>query len=311
MGTIEKTVREIKSLKIQGASNVRKKAIEALLQAAKRSKARDAESFRKEFLKNSAALFYARPTEPELRTAIRILRKSTSSKKLALGEMKQKIIQTAESYEKDRREALKKISEYGAELIKPGATILTLCHSTSAVNAIIAAKEKVKGVYCCETRPLYQGRITARELSGAGIKVNLIVDNAASTVLKKCDYFFTGADAFLADGDVINKIGTSQISGICKNYGVKHYVFCSTHKFEPASFFGKDEPIEERDPKEVWEKAPKKIRVLNHAFDRTDSQLIEGIVCELGVFPPEALASKLYDKLKLENSDEDFLHLEK
>jgi hypothetical protein len=30
-----------------------------------------------------------------------------------------------------------------------------------------------------------------------------------------------------------------------------------------------------------------------------------------GVFPPEALASKLYDKLRLENSNEDFLHLER
>ncbi|MFA5358019.1 MAG: S-methyl-5-thioribose-1-phosphate isomerase [archaeon] len=311
MEIVKKTVREIKSLKIQGATNVRKKAIEALLHSAKKSKTQNVENFRKEFLKNSAALFCARPTEPELRTAIRILRKSISSKKLSLEEMKKKINKIAKNYETDRKNALKKISEYGAELIEPNATILTLCHSTSAINAIIAAKKKIKEVYCCETRPLYQGRITAQQLSAAGIKVNLIVDNAASTVLKKCDYFFTGADAFLADGDVINKIGTNQISGLCKKYDTKHYVFCSTHKFEPASFFGKDEPIEERNAKEVWEKAPKKINVLNHAFDRTDSESIEGIVCEMGVFPPQALASKLYDKLKLENSHEDFLHLEK
>ena len=54
--------------------------------------------------------------------------------------------------------------------------------------------------------------MTARDLSKAGIKTTLIVDNAASTVLKKCDFFFTGADAMLADGDIINKIGTNQIS---------------------------------------------------------------------------------------------------
>ncbi|MCX6800721.1 MAG: S-methyl-5-thioribose-1-phosphate isomerase [Candidatus Diapherotrites archaeon] len=311
MGTIQKTVREIKSLKIQGASKIGEKAVEALAKAGSESSAKTAEEFRKEFLKNSKLLFYARPTEPALRAAIRILRKSISREGLSAQEMKTILRKTAENYEKEWQNSLEKIKEYGAELIEPGSTILTLCHSTLVVEVLKKAKKKIKAVYCCETRPLYQGRITAKELSDAGIKVFLIADNAASTVLKKCDYFFTGADAFLADGDVINKIGTKQISLLCKNYSTKHYVVCTTNKFEPASFFGKDEPIEERNPKEVWEKAPKKIKVLNHAFDRTDSQLIEGIVCELGIFPPEALASKLYDKLKLEDSHEDFLHLEK
>ena len=76
MSNINKTVKDIISLKIQGASNVRRAAVKALVEASKKSKAKTEEAFRKEFLNNAKKLFYARPTEPELRTAIRILKKS-------------------------------------------------------------------------------------------------------------------------------------------------------------------------------------------------------------------------------------------
>ena len=310
MDIVTKTVKDIVSLKIQGATNVRKKAVIALVKATKSSKAKTPEDFRKEFLKNAQKLFTARPTEPELRTAIRILKKCISKEELSVKEMKHHILQTQEKYEKDRADSLKRISEYGAELIKPGAVILTLCHSSSVVNMLIKAKGKIKKVYCCETRPLYQGRITVSQLTKAGINATLIIDNAASTVLKECDYFFTGADAFLADGDVINKIGTNQISTLCKRYSTAHYVVTSTHKFEPSSFFGKDEPIEQRSPDEVLEKKLRgRIKVINPAFDRTDSQYIEGIISEIGIFPPEALAAELYKKLQLGKHHEDFLKL--
>ena len=52
-----------------------------------------------------------------------------------------------------------------------------------------------------------------------------------------------------------------------------------------------------------------KVSVMNAAFDRTDSSYIEGIICEKGVFPPEILSSKLYDSLKLDEHEIDFLKL--
>jgi len=260
-------------------------------------------------LKNSKLLFDARPTEPALRTGIRILKKSISDKKLSVSEMKKNILQTDKKYEKNRKDAMKKMSTYGAKLIPKGSVIMTLCHSHSVINVLIKAKKNIDHVYCLETRPLYQGRITATELSRAGIKTTLLIDNAASKVLKKCDFFFTGADAILADGDVINKIGTNQISTLCRRYDTKHYSVTSTHKFEPATFFGEDEPIEQRAINEILPKKIPHVEVLNPAFDRTDSSLVEGIICEKGVFPPEILASKLYDDLNLDEHEIDFLKL--
>ena len=218
MDIVKRTIRDIKSLKIQGASNVRKKAIEALLVSSLNCKITNEKEFRQTFLKNSRELANARPTEPELRTAIRIIKKSISEKNLSVKEMQERINEAVTKYDSNRKIAMEQMTNYGAKLIKPKSTILTICHSSTVVKMLIKAKSKIKKVYCCETRPLYQGRITAKKLSDAGINVTLIVDNAASTVMKECNYFFSGADSILADGDVINKIGTNQISSICKKY---------------------------------------------------------------------------------------------
>lgn len=313
MDIVKQTVKDIKSLKIQGASNVRKKAVEALLISSNKSNAKTEKEFRHEFLDNVILLFNSRPTEPELRTSLRIIKKSISQKNLSVSEMQKIIKETICNYELNRNKAMEKITSFGAELIKPNSTIVTICHSSTVVKMLIKAKKKISKVYCCETRPLYQGRITAKELASAGINVTLIIDNAASTILKECDYFFSGADAILADGDTVNKIGTNQISAMCKKYEVKHYVVASTHKFEPETFFGKDEVIEQRECAEVITKKDKnyspKVKVLNPAFDRTDSNQIEGIICESGIFTPQQLTSMLFEKLDLINKEKDFLKL--
>ncbi|MFA6320000.1 MAG: S-methyl-5-thioribose-1-phosphate isomerase [archaeon] len=313
MDIVKQTIKDIKSLKIQGASNVRRKAIEALLISSNKSKAKNEREFRRDFLKNTRLLSTSRPTEPELRTAIRVIKKSISEKKLSVKEMQQKINETITKYDLNRRKAMEQMTLYGAKLIKPKSTIITICHSSTVVKMLIKAKNKIKKVYCCETRPLYQGRITAKELASAGINVTLIVDNAASTVMKECNYFFSGSDAILADGDVINKIGTNQISSLCKKYDVLHYVVASTHKFEPETFFGKDEVIEQRELKEIINNKDKnyskKVKLINPAFDRSDSKQIEGIICEKGIFTPTQLTSMLFNKLELERKDKDFLKL--
>ncbi|NMA44247.1 MAG: S-methyl-5-thioribose-1-phosphate isomerase [Candidatus Diapherotrites archaeon] len=302
MSIVKKTVRDIKSLKIQGATNVRKKAISAIAKSVKSSKEKNPANFRKEFFQNCSLLFNSRPTEPELRTAIRIVKQSIADKNLSVSEMKEKIIESIQKYEKNRAKAMEDISRFGANMIEPNSTILTICHSSTVVKMLIKAKKKINHVYCLETRPRYQGRITARALSDAGIKVTLLVDNAASTVMKKCDYFFSGTDAFLADGDIINKIGTNHVSILCKKYDVKHYAVMSTHKFEPSTLLGKQQPIEQRDVSEVWSEkemkkfGAKKIKLMNPAFDRTDSSTIEGIICEIGIFTPQNLVMKLIEK---------------
>jgi len=67
--TAKKIAKDIKSLKIQGASKVRKAVVEGIEVTVTESDAKSADALRKE-IKQAAKILLVRPTEPETRTAV-------------------------------------------------------------------------------------------------------------------------------------------------------------------------------------------------------------------------------------------------
>jgi translation initiation factor 2B subunit (eIF-2B alpha/beta/delta family) len=51
--------------------------------------------------------------------------------------------------------------------------------------------------------------------------------------------------------------------------------------------FGFEEPIEKRGENEIWEGHPKRVEIVNMAFEKVDPELVTGVVSELGVFSPD------------------------
>jgi ribose 1,5-bisphosphate isomerase len=251
----------------------------------------------------------ARPTEPETRTALRIVLKAASLHSRDLQEVKHHVLGTMRNYEKDRADAMEKIALYGSRLIEKGDTLLTHCHSSTMEHIFKKAKGKIKMVYCTETRPLFQGRVTAANLAKAGIPVTLIVDGAADRFMHPVDKVFVGCDAVLSNGGIVNKIGTMQIAMSAKKHHNPFFACTSSHCFDPITYFGFEEKIEERSPDEVWKERPKKVLVRNPAFDVVDAFYVQGIVTELGVFDPENFAMEMYHKLELGARQEPFLGL--
>ena len=295
------TAKKIKNLKIQGASAVRRATVSAVKKGIVDSRAKTVSAFRAELRRNMKTLL-VRPTEPETRTALRIILKA-ANEKTKLAELKKHVLETITGYEKNRKLALENIAEKGAKVFGPegNSIVMTHCHSHT-VMAIIKkarAKGKVKRVIVTESRPLFQGRISAAELAKAGIPVTLIVDSAAATYLKKADIFIAGADAILADGSVVNKIGTAGISLAAKKEFVPVYFATSTHKFDPLTYFGKKERIEMRSSREVWDRKPKGVAIKNPAFDITDKHYAKGIICEKGVFTPNEFVRMVYKEFGL------------
>ena len=247
-------VKNIKSVKIQGARNIAKKALEAYsLIPTKESKKK---------------LLLSRPTEPMMENVLDLAEKQPS------GKIK---IHFDEAQEKINKQVLK--------LIKKGDVIFTHCHSTNVTNALIYAKKKGKSfeVYNTETRPLFQGRKTARELRKAGIKVTMFIDSALGVALsgeqknKKVDKVFLGADALLKKG-VINKIGSELVAQVAKNNKIPVYIVADSWKFTK-----KKVPREQRKLAEVWDSAPKNIKVKNPAFEFVPKKYIKAIISELGI----------------------------
>ena len=165
----------------------------------------------------------------------------------------------------------------------------------TALAPIYLGQERGYGfkVFADETRPLLQGaRLTAYELSKAGVDVTLICDNMASTVMRKgwVQAVIVGCDRIAANGDVANKIGTSGVAILARHYGIPFYVLGPTSTIDLSCPDGDAIAIEERDPGEVTEMwysslmAPKEVKVYNPAFDVTPHELISAIITEKGLF---------------------------
>ena len=245
----DKICRDIKEIKIQGARNVALKALEAY--------------YLIPTLKSKKKLLSLRPTEPMMEKVLDLAEKMP----------KEKILQHFDS-------AQDTINKKVFKLIKNNDVIFTHCHSTNVVNALIYSRKKKFEVYNTETRPLFQGRKTAMELRRAGIKVTHFIDSALGVALskkqgtKKVDKVFLGADALLKKG-IINKIGSEVIARIAKQEKIPVYVIADSWKFTKKKI-----PIEQRRLKEVWDKAPKGIKMKNPAFEFVEKKYITKVITE-------------------------------
>ena len=196
----------------------------------------------------------------------------------------------------------KSIGEHALTLVKAGDTLLTHCNAGklatvdcgTATAVMYLGKERGYNfkIYCDETRPLLQGsRLTAFELSSAGMDVTLACDNMSASLMKegKIDAIFVGCDRVAANGDTANKIGTLLLAIAAKRYNVPFYVCAPSSTIDFNSKTGADIVIEQRDFEEVtsmWFKkpmAPEDINVYNPAFDVTDADLITAIITENGI----------------------------
>ncbi|HIH22601.1 TPA: S-methyl-5-thioribose-1-phosphate isomerase [Candidatus Micrarchaeota archaeon] len=304
---VEKVIKDIKALKIQGARNIAKAVVNAIILQIQKSKAKTLDELYSELLVVSEALASARPTEPMVRNAVGEIARFAFSQIKTGGvrnakELREKVVTKEKEYLKKMDENAKALIEYGAKLIPEGAVVMTHCHSSTVTGILKRAAEMGNQieVFACETRPRYQGRITAKELVDADIKVSLIVDSAMNSFMKKAEICLVGADAITSRGDLINKIGTSTLAHIAEMHDVSFYSAAELYKYSPISLFGNLEKIEERDSKEVWDKPPKGLVVRNPAFDVTAAQYINGYITEAGVVPPQSLFTIASKQLGIE-----------
>ncbi|MEI6731943.1 MAG: hypothetical protein WCK90_04665 [archaeon] len=245
---VRKIKSDIRAIRIQGATAVAKAAVKAYILMPTDKNKKDLEKLR--------------PTEPMLFHALNKLHKGRKEEVLT-----------------HLSETQKKINVNVLKVIRGKKKIFTHCHSSNVTSALIYAKKKGMHFRVCntETRPLYQGRKTARELSRAGIIVENFIDSGMHAALKEVDVILIGADAILSEG-VINKIGSDAIAEISFVHKKPLYIVADSWKYSP-----KHVKIEERDFHEVWARSPKNVKVQNPAFEMIESKYIRGVVSELGV----------------------------
>ncbi len=261
---LENIVEDIKSMRIRGARSIAIAGLNALKVVAKK------DGFGKSFNSASKRMVGARPTAVTLYNAVEKIKKG-------------KTVDTIDEMIYYFENIGNVIGTVNYKLIKKYPTLLTHCHSGSVVDLLKVAKtKKIKfRVIVTETRPMWQGKITARTLVDADIPVVYIVDAAAGFYIKDVNAMIFGCDAIRKEG-VVNKIGTYMLAVLAKENKVPVYFIGGLMKIDKRKKF----VIEERDQSEVTKTEREGFDVRNPAFDVTPWKYVTGIVTEKGILSP-------------------------
>lgn len=294
------TADRIKSMEIRGAGRIARSAALALKEEALSISTDDLDEFNQRMMLAYRTLYITRPTAVSLPNALRAVMKYRAG---SVDEAKQAIVDNADKFIRNSENAVKKIGEIGARKIRDGYTIMTHCNSSAAAGIIEAAYKDGKNVnvIATETRPRQQGYVTIDVMQKIGVPTTLIIDSAARYFMKKVDLVIVGADAITVNGNLINKVGTSQLALAAHEARVGFIVAAETYKFSPRTLLGEMVEIEERDPSEVLSPEMHKkwpgLKVANPAFDVTPHQYIDTICTEIGAIPPEMSYWVITEKL--------------
>ncbi len=284
---VSRIIRDIKGLKIQGAREIAKAGLRAVEIEARRSRARTAKAFVSDIEKTAMNVSRSRPTEPGLRHMLSsILLRVKSFETKDVKKLRSFTQRAVDGLLEELEGALDRIAENGANLIRSGDMILTHCHSHSVVAILRRARAQGKKfkVIVTETRPLYQGVMTAKDLLKSKIPILYSEDSAIGHFMKVTTKVLVGCDAILPNGAIVNKIGTLPLAIVAKHFGRPVFVAGGTIKITP------EVQIEFRKAEEIIE--PQRLpgaKIINPAFDVTPAEFIDQIITEKGVVKPQMI----------------------
>ena len=298
--TVDDVFHAIHSLAVRGAPAI---GIAAAMGAtlAIDPRTTDLATAREELARACERLGSARPTAVNLRWALDRMRRAARAHASSVDSLREALRAEAGGILDEDRAMCRAIGVHGAPLIPDGARIITHCNAGAlatggigtALAAIYVAVEQGKHVevFADETRPLLQGsRLTAWELTRAGIPTTVLVDGAAASLMQRgdIDLCIVGADRIARNGDAANKIGTLGLAIAAKHHGIPFYVAAPSSTFDPSIGTGADIPIEQRSADEVrcgfgQPTAPADASIYNPAFDVTPAVLISAIVSDRAV----------------------------
>jgi len=305
---IDEVVEAIQSLRVRGAPAIGVAGAMGLVASLKAHLDLPPAEFRARVTEHAGRIRTARPTAANLAWAVHRLLGIADARVDAANEaLWQALRAEATAILEQDRAMCRRIGEHGLSLVGDGATVLTHCNTGAlatagigtAVAPIYVAAERglAVRVLATETRPLLQGsRLTAWELSRAGIDVTVLTDNTAAAAMQRLgvDLVIVGADRIVANGDVANKVGTYGLAIAARHHRIPFYVAAPSSTFDFELQSGAEIPIEERGADEVRRGFGKvtapDVPVYSPAFDVTPAELITAIVTEQGTFQPHDLS---------------------
>jgi translation initiation factor eIF-2B subunit delta len=152
-------------------------------------------------------------------------------------EAKGELLEKIDTYMREKIELSDKlIIQSSSSHISDNSTILTYGNSNVLKELFLYNHEVLKKkfqVIIIDSRPLFEGKKLAKELTNAGLKVKYSLINSISTILQDnhVDFVFLGAHAMLSNGFLYSRVGTALIAMKAKNKNIPVLVCCESIKF--------------------------------------------------------------------------------
>jgi methylthioribose-1-phosphate isomerase len=299
--TLDEVCDAIATLAVRGAPAIGVAGAMGLVASLASHAGADAPAFADRLAVHAERIRATRPTAVNLPWALDRMLRRAARERGAPREVLAALRDEATMILAEDRAMCRSIGEHGVALLAPDARVLTHCNAGAlatggmgtALAPIYVAAERGSGVsvFADETRPLLQGsRLTAWELSRAGIPVTVLTDGMAASLMQRgsIDLCIVGADRIAANGDFANKIGTYALAIVARHHAVPFYVAAPTSTVDPAVPNGAAIVIEQRGADEVRRSfgrliAPEEAAVYNPAFDVTPSALVTAFITDRGV----------------------------
>lgn len=314
IGTMEEARNAISEMVVRGAPLIGVTAAYGMYLAARNCIGMN---FQSEMNWASECLKSSRPTAVNLAYAVDEAF-SVISDQLSDSENIKLLFKYAETLKQREIDFSRKIGMFGLELIKSiserkgGEPVQILTHCNAGRLACVELGTATAPIYLAheagipvhvwvdETRPRNQGaRLTAWELSEAGVPHTVIPDNAGGHLMQHqmVDMVIVGSDRTTLNGDVANKIGTYLKALAASDNGIPFYVALPSTTIDWNLKDGIIEiPIEQRDGSEVFmmegilDNEIRQFRILseksavaNYGFDVTPARLVTGLITERGL----------------------------
>jgi translation initiation factor eIF-2B subunit delta len=273
-------VQSLRSDHERGASQLSRVALRYLAEAARDESIVDVATLRSELDRLARELADARPSMAPIENLLTRWRAAVNEiPEQELAPMRAAYVEQATALVKDSQRAATGAARRAAELIPPGATILTHSLSSTVAEVLQLLRGRATVIFT-ESRPRLEGHRLAGWLAAAGMTGQLITDAQLGHFAAHADVALVGADAVLADGAVVNKVGTYLLALAARDHEVPFHVCYES--FKRTSRTTAEVSLEEMAPSELAPPDLPGILARNVYFDLTPARLVSVWVDELG-----------------------------
>lgn len=145
-----KIAEDIHGMRIRGAGQIARSAVEALEITAHASKAKDVKAFVAELTDASRVLLQTRPTAVSLPNGIRYVMHRINigeTSATSVEEIRAVALEATRTFIENTKTALQRIGEFGARRIRDGDVLLTHCNSSAVISVMktVGTRKEIRG----------------------------------------------------------------------------------------------------------------------------------------------------------------------